>query len=434
MLHHEGATQENKDQETWPFTECKTWHDSSGTLGVVYVQVKRILDWETLALLTQDSKDEQQRGSPPNEVTLKVIMSQGPWCDDEVTMAWERYMQTEGLSQHVCCQHCDSKEKPIVVVTPGKMEQRRQLVCFCTYCWRFTSKHHSKDANMDMIFFRQFNPLTGKFHRALPYAEGEHPRRSADRSQTTSWINSAKTARAGHESILSLIQEPSSTNRSVPLLTRDEELGSRGTVHLRMLVPRGIAGVTEDDRATLQAWLELVDWTGLGITPKYPTPRRLKLNMDSTSIMHQWLTLQERQCGVHHHDAAQMFTDFRKELETLAKAIANQESNVVGRVEVMSGGAVLGTALIKWLKDGEEDIKVARAVVQAVWPRVCEGRSPVHSAWATSCETKGTHHCETTLRGGSSHNLVDHIRDGILSDGRAKHSCMYQGCEGRESL
>jgi hypothetical protein len=177
MLHHEGATQENKDQETWPFTECKTWHYSSGTLGVVYVQVKRILDWETLALLTQDSKDEQQRGSPPNEVTLKVIMSQGPWCDDEVTMAWERYMQTEGLSQHVCCQHCDSKEKPIIVVTPGKMEQRRQLVCFCTYCWRFTSKHHSKDANMDMTFFKQFNPLTGKFHRALPYAEGEHPRR-----------------------------------------------------------------------------------------------------------------------------------------------------------------------------------------------------------------------------------------------------------------
>jgi hypothetical protein len=49
-------------------------------------------------------------------------------------------------------------------------------------------------------------------------------------------------------------------------------------------------------------------------------------------------------------------------------------------------------------------------------------------------EVEGTHHCETTLRGRSSHNLVDHIRDGILSDGRAKHSCMYQGCEGRESL
>ena len=59
-LHHEGATQENKVQETWPFTECKTWHDSSGTLGVVYEQVKRLLDWETLALLTQGSKDGQQ--------------------------------------------------------------------------------------------------------------------------------------------------------------------------------------------------------------------------------------------------------------------------------------------------------------------------------------------------------------------------------------
>jgi hypothetical protein len=86
-------------------------------------------------------------------------------------------MQTEGLSKNVCCQNCDSKEKPIVVVTPGKKEQRRQLVCFCTYCWSFTNKHHSKDANMDISFFKQFNPSTGKFHRALPYAEDEHPRR-----------------------------------------------------------------------------------------------------------------------------------------------------------------------------------------------------------------------------------------------------------------
>jgi len=30
---------------------------------------------------------------------------------------------------------------------------------------------------MDISFFKQFNPNTGKFHRALPYAEEEHPRR-----------------------------------------------------------------------------------------------------------------------------------------------------------------------------------------------------------------------------------------------------------------
>jgi hypothetical protein len=35
-LHHEGEKQGNKSQETWPFTECKTWHDSSGNLKVVY--------------------------------------------------------------------------------------------------------------------------------------------------------------------------------------------------------------------------------------------------------------------------------------------------------------------------------------------------------------------------------------------------------------
>ena len=69
--------------------------------------------------------------------------------------------------------------------------------------------------------------------------------------------------------------------------------------------------------------------------------------MDSTSTMHQWLTLKELQCGVNHHDAAQMFTDFRKELEMLAKAITNQEPTAGSRVEVMSGGEVLGTALIK---------------------------------------------------------------------------------------
>ena len=30
---------------------------------------------------------------------------------------------------------------------------------------------------MDISFFKQFNPETGKFHRALPYADEEHPRR-----------------------------------------------------------------------------------------------------------------------------------------------------------------------------------------------------------------------------------------------------------------
>jgi hypothetical protein len=208
------------------------------------------------------------------------------------------------------------------------------------------------------------------------------------RGEEVFWKSAKALRKAGHESILSLMQEPSQTNRPVPMLTRDEELGSRGTIHIRMLIPRGIAGITEDDRATLQAWLELIDWTGLGIAPKYPIPRRLKLNMDPTSTMHQWLTLKELQCGVKHHDAAQVFTDYLKELEMLAKAVRNQEPNAGSRVELMSGGEVLGTALIKWLKDGEEDIIVAREVVQVVWPRVCEGRSPAHSAWAASCETK----------------------------------------------
>ena len=120
---------------------------------------------------------ERPPGTMPSIATKKLILGQGPWCDEELTMAWERYMQTEGLCQHVCCQHCDNTEKPITVVTPGRMEQRQQLVCFCTTCWSFTSRHHSKNVPMDISFFKQFNPNTGKFHRALPNTEEEHPRR-----------------------------------------------------------------------------------------------------------------------------------------------------------------------------------------------------------------------------------------------------------------
>jgi hypothetical protein len=204
LPQHAEEKPEDRSRKACPFTECKTWHGLPGVLEVVYFQVKRLLDWEALALITQVSgrgsingntageqevqttkhaqtlkglqQKERQRGTLPSTVTQKVILGQGPWCDEESTMAWERYMQTEGRSQHVCCQHCDSTEKPIAVVTPGRMEQRRQLVCFCTNCWSFTSRHHSKDAPMDISFFKQFNPNTGKFHRALPYAE-EHPRR-----------------------------------------------------------------------------------------------------------------------------------------------------------------------------------------------------------------------------------------------------------------
>ena len=127
----------------------------------MYVKVKRLLEWEELAQASGDEQqekgdadmqdtDERHLGSRagmdldahkqsvsegsrkyPNQALMqKMIMDQGPWYDEELTVAWERYMQTEGLCQHICCQHCESMEKPLVVVTPGKMESRRQTVCF----------------------------------------------------------------------------------------------------------------------------------------------------------------------------------------------------------------------------------------------------------------------------------------------------------------
>ena len=158
-----------RTHQPFPFSNSNVWHGPSGTLEVVYAQVKELLHWEELARIT--------RSLDTGSVSRKIIMNQGAWSDEEQTMAWERYMQTEGLSQHVSCQHCQGQEKPIAVVVPGKDQQRRQLTCFCIGCWSFTSIHHSRRAPSNVSFFKQYNHKTGKFHRALPYADEEHPRR-----------------------------------------------------------------------------------------------------------------------------------------------------------------------------------------------------------------------------------------------------------------
>jgi hypothetical protein len=151
-----GGSQEGNDVDMKEIAEQTTWTNSAAQ---------------------KSPGIEEHREQRNRRMMRKIIMSQGPWYDEESTVAWKRYMQTEALGQHICCQYCQSTVKPIVVVTPGRIEQRRQTVCFCTSCWRFTCKHHGKEKVTDMNFFQQMNPDTGKFYRALPYAEEEHPRR-----------------------------------------------------------------------------------------------------------------------------------------------------------------------------------------------------------------------------------------------------------------
>ena len=100
----------------------------------------------------------------------------------------------------------------------------------------------------------------------------------------------------------------------------------------------GIKGIKECERATLQAWLELVDWTGLEVLPGSQVPRKLKLklNLDSKGATHQWLALAEKNCGITDQDDAQMFTDNGRELSALAKAIREQTPNAEDRVRSMS--------------------------------------------------------------------------------------------------
>jgi hypothetical protein len=66
------------------------------------------------------------------------------------------------------------------------------------------------------------------------------------------------------------------------MLTREPE--GRETQHVRLLIPRKIKGLSEDDRVTLQTWLKLVDWTDRNVSPYTQTPRKMKLNIDSRDV------------------------------------------------------------------------------------------------------------------------------------------------------
>ena len=81
------------------------------------------------------------------------------------------------------------------------------------------------------------------------------------------WKNAANIRAAGLSSILTLqqVSAPDSALR-VPRVTREK--GSKGHQHFRIAIPKGIQGLSEKDRATLQAWLSLVDWSGRGDVDK----------------------------------------------------------------------------------------------------------------------------------------------------------------------
>jgi hypothetical protein len=90
------------------------------------------------------------------------------------------------------------------------------------------------------------------------------------RGEEVFWKSAGALREAGYTSVLSLTQDTVNDRGSVPILTREPE--SRGTKHIRMFIPRGIKGITEDDRATLQAWLELGDWTGRSVSSHTQAP------------------------------------------------------------------------------------------------------------------------------------------------------------------
>jgi hypothetical protein len=100
--------------------------------------VQKLLEWEKLALLARKPSEELQthydartRHRTADKTDMRDIVSQvveqESWQDEESTVAWERYMQAEGLCKHVHCQFCDSTEKLLAVVTQDKQSASARI-------------------------------------------------------------------------------------------------------------------------------------------------------------------------------------------------------------------------------------------------------------------------------------------------------------------
>jgi hypothetical protein len=62
------------------------------------------------------------------------------------------------------------------------------------------------------------------------------------------WKTAGAIRAAGYDSIFSLTQDAAGTHNPVLLLIRAGGPGSRGTRHLRLLIPKGITGISKKDR------------------------------------------------------------------------------------------------------------------------------------------------------------------------------------------
>jgi hypothetical protein len=82
------------------------------------------------------------------------------------------------------------------------------------------------------------------------------------------WRTAGAIRDAGYGSILSLIQEAVTAQSPVPMLTREGGPESRGTKHLRILIPKGING-TFHDAMMMRRIIIMASWNVRGQLSKH---------------------------------------------------------------------------------------------------------------------------------------------------------------------
>jgi hypothetical protein len=144
--------------------------------------------------------------------------------------------------------------------------------------------------------------------------------------------------------------------------------------------------VTKGDRVAIQAWLELGDWTGKDVSLCTSGQRRERLSIHPSGLIKQWLVEEESRQGLlRQNEPAKLFEECQRKLDRMSNLLNTDPAlEEADEVETILGGAVLGPALIAWLRETEETVEVAKKVVGTVWPELCGGQSQRHPARITS--------------------------------------------------
>jgi hypothetical protein len=142
-------------------------------------------------------------------VERNLLITAGPWKQTNKTIAWETFLEREGLPTHACCptEHCRNKDP--IIISKGRPKRwddhprniqaslepcpeevldttshhpARTLKTFCQKCWDVTDFRHNVKHVEDMDFMHEAGVFTEKITTQGKDSEGKSTKRRTGRT------------------------------------------------------------------------------------------------------------------------------------------------------------------------------------------------------------------------------------------------------------